>query len=89
MPLDQPLGQQKLAATQAQRKLDQEVLILLLAPEGEILARRAIAEGGVYLNNHRVASENQVLTDDDLFYDRCAFVRRGKRTVAIVEKMDD
>jgi len=52
-------------------------------------ARRAIAEGGVYLNNRRVASENQVLTDDDLFYDRYAFVRRGKRTVAIVEKVDD
>jgi tyrosyl-tRNA synthetase len=52
-------------------------------------ARRAIVEGGVYLNNRRVASENQVLTDDDLFYDRYAFVRRGKRTVAIVEKMDD
>jgi tyrosyl-tRNA synthetase len=52
-------------------------------------ARRAIAGGGVYLNNRRVASENQVLTDDDLFYDRYAFVRRGKRTVAIVEKMDD
>jgi tyrosyl-tRNA synthetase len=51
-------------------------------------ARRAIAEGGVYLNNRRVASENQVLTDDDLFHDRYAFVRRGKRTVAIVEKVD-
>jgi tyrosyl-tRNA synthetase len=52
-------------------------------------ARRAIAEGGVYLNNRRVSSENQVLTDDDLFHDRYAFVRRGKRTVAIVEKVDD
>jgi tyrosyl-tRNA synthetase len=52
-------------------------------------ARRAIAEGGVYLNNRRVASENQVLTDEDLFHDRYAFVRRGKRTVAIVEKVNE
>jgi tyrosyl-tRNA synthetase len=52
-------------------------------------ARRAIAGGGVYLNNRRVASENQVVTDDDLFHDRYAFVRRGKRTVAIIEKVDE
>ena len=47
-------------------------------------ARRAIAEGGVYLNNHRV-TEDQVLTPTDLFHDRYASVRRGKRTVAIFE----
>jgi tyrosyl-tRNA synthetase len=47
-------------------------------------ARRAIAEGGVYLNNHRV-TEDQVLTPADLFYDRYASVRRGKRTVAVFE----
>jgi S4 domain len=47
-------------------------------------ARRAIAEGGVYLNNHRV-TEDQVLTPDDLFHDRYASVRRGKRTVVVFE----
>jgi tyrosyl-tRNA synthetase len=51
-------------------------------------ARRAIAEGGVYLNNRRVTSENQVLTPADLFHDRYALVRRGKRTVAVVEVVD-
>jgi tyrosyl-tRNA synthetase len=49
-------------------------------------ARRAIAEGGVYLNNHRVTSEDQVLTPADLFHDRYALVRRGKRTAAVVER---
>jgi tyrosyl-tRNA synthetase len=47
-------------------------------------ARRAIAEGGVYLNNHRV-TEDQVLTPADLFHDRYALVRRGRRTVAVFE----
>jgi tyrosyl-tRNA synthetase len=48
-------------------------------------ARRAIAEGGVYLNNHRVTSEDQVVTPDDLFHDRYALVRRGKRAPAVFE----
>jgi len=51
-------------------------------------ARRAIAEGGVYLNNKRVTSENQVLTPADLFHDRYALLRRGKRTVAVIEVLD-
>jgi tyrosyl-tRNA synthetase len=47
-------------------------------------ARRAIAEGGVYLNNNRV-TEDQLLTPADLYHDRYASVRRGKRTVAVFE----
>ena len=47
-------------------------------------ARRAIAEGGVYLNNRRV-TEDHVLTPAHLFHDRYASVRRGKRTVAVFE----
>ena len=49
-------------------------------------ARRAIAEGGVYLNNHRVASDRP-LTPADLFHDH-ALVRKGKRTVAVIEVVD-
>jgi len=48
-------------------------------------ARRAIEEGGVYLNNQRVTSVDAVLTPSDLFHERYALLRRGKRTVAIVE----
>ena len=48
-------------------------------------ARRAIDEGGVYLNNQRVTSVDAVLTPSDLFHERYALLRRGKRTVAIVE----
>ena len=52
-------------------------------------ARRAIAEGGVYLNNKRVTSVDAVLRPSDLFHERYALLRRGKRTVAVIEVPDD
>ena len=45
-------------------------------------ARRAIAQGGVYLNNAAVVSEDQVLGADALLHGRFAVVRRGKKTLA-------
>ena len=47
-------------------------------------ARRAIAEGGAYLNNERVEDPDAVLTPADLLHGRFAIVRRGKRTVGAV-----
>ncbi len=52
-------------------------------------ARRAIAEGGVYLNNKRVTSVDAVLRPSDLFHERYALLRRGKRTVAVIEVPGD
>lgn len=45
-------------------------------------ARRAIAQGGVYLNNAAVVSEDQALGADELLHGRFAVVRRGKKTLA-------
>jgi tyrosyl-tRNA synthetase len=47
-------------------------------------ARRAIAEGGAYLNNVRVQDPEAVLTRADLLHGRFAILRRGKRTVGAV-----
>ena len=47
-------------------------------------ARRAIAEGGAYLNNHRVTDPEAVLGPDDLLHGRYAILRRGKKTVGAV-----
>jgi tyrosyl-tRNA synthetase len=47
-------------------------------------ARRAIAEGGAYLNNTRVEDPDAVLTPGDLLHGRFAIVRRGRRTVGAV-----
>ncbi len=48
-------------------------------------ARRAIAEGGAYLNNRKVTSEDAVPERSDLLHDRYLIVRRGKRTVGAVD----
>ena len=48
-------------------------------------ARRAIAEGGAYLNNVRVTEQDAVPSVDDLLHGRFLVIRRGKRTVGGVE----
>jgi tyrosyl-tRNA synthetase len=48
-------------------------------------ARRAIADGGAYLNNERVTDPEYLPTDDDLLFGSLLLLRRGKRTVAGVE----
>jgi len=47
-------------------------------------ARRAIAEGGAYLNNQRVTDPDQTLVESDLLHGRYVIARRGKKTVGAV-----
>ena len=47
-------------------------------------ARRAIADGGAYLNNQKVTDPEQTVTRDDLLGGKFLVVRRGKRTVGAV-----
>jgi tyrosyl-tRNA synthetase len=48
-------------------------------------ARRAIAEGGAYLNNRKVLTEDAEPGRADLLHGRFLVIRRGKRTVGGVE----
>jgi tyrosyl-tRNA synthetase len=48
-------------------------------------ARRAIKEGGAYLNNEKVTDERAVPVRDQLLHGRFLVLRRGKRTVGAVE----
>jgi tyrosyl-tRNA synthetase len=48
-------------------------------------ARRAIAEGGAYVNNHRVTDEAHVPGESDLLAGRWLVLRRGKRHLAAVD----
>ena len=48
-------------------------------------ARRAITEGGAYLNNRKVTDVDAVPTAEDLLHGRFLILRRGKRTVGAVE----
>lgn len=54
----------------------------LVASKGE--ARRAIDQGGVYVNGERVDAGRQ-LTRADLLHDRYVLLRRGKRTFGVVD----
>ncbi|HTX81212.1 MAG TPA: tyrosine--tRNA ligase [Streptosporangiaceae bacterium] len=47
-------------------------------------ARRAIAEGGAYLNNERITAEDAAPTESDLLHGQFLVLRRGKRTVGAV-----
>ncbi|GAA1166604.1 tyrosine--tRNA ligase [Nocardioides aquiterrae] len=55
----------------------------LVKSKGE--ARRAVTEGGAYLNNQRVEDPEYVPTDADLIEDRLLVLRRGKKSFAGVE----
>ena len=48
-------------------------------------ARRAVTEGGAYLNNTRVTAEDAVPARADLLHGRYLILRRGKRTVGAVD----
>ena len=48
-------------------------------------ARRAIEEGGAYLNNVKVSDVNAAPGDQDLLHGRFLVLRRGKRTVGGIE----
>jgi tyrosyl-tRNA synthetase len=45
-------------------------------------ARRAVGEGGAYVNNERVSDPDLVLEDDLLLYRTWAVIRKGKRSVS-------
>jgi tyrosyl-tRNA synthetase len=45
-------------------------------------ARRAIAEGGGYLNNRKLTDDAETLGADDVLHGQWVLVRRGKRTLA-------
>jgi tyrosyl-tRNA synthetase len=52
-------------------------------------ARRAITEGGAYLNNQRVTNTDAVPGPEDLLHGRYLILRRGKRTVGAIEVVGD
>jgi tyrosyl-tRNA synthetase len=48
-------------------------------------ARKAIAQGGVYINNKRVEDAEAVLGSDDFLQDRFVLIRRGKKSLGALE----
>jgi tyrosyl-tRNA synthetase len=50
-------------------------------------ARRAVREGGAYLNNSKIADEGATPAEGDWLHGRFLVLRRGKRSVAVVERV--
>ncbi len=52
-------------------------------------ARRTVAEGGAYVNNRKITDSDAVISSDDLLHGSYLLMRRGKRTLAVVEVRAD
>nr|WP_205164078.1 tyrosine--tRNA ligase [Arthrobacter roseus] len=48
-------------------------------------ARRTVGEGGAYVNNVKITDPHAVIDRTDLLHGRYLLLRRGKRTLAVVE----
>jgi tyrosyl-tRNA synthetase len=59
-----------------------DLLVATGLADSKSAARRAIAEGGAYLNNRKVADPDAVLELGDLLHGRWTVLRRGKRSIA-------
>ncbi|MBQ1444597.1 MAG: tyrosine--tRNA ligase [Renibacterium sp.] len=62
-----------------------ELLVASALVDSNSAARRTIAEGGAYVNNRKVTDADAVIEPTALLHGRYLLVRRGKRTMAIVE----
>lgn len=62
-----------------------DALVSASVTDSKGAARRAITEGGAYLNNQKVTDVEQRVTTDDLLHGRYLVVRRGKKTVGMVD----
>jgi tyrosyl-tRNA synthetase len=78
----------EIGGTQLDTNRDLPTVVDVLAAGGVVpsksAARRAIIEGGAYLNNERITDPEARLGEYDLLHGRYVIVRRGKRTVGAV-----
>jgi tyrosyl-tRNA synthetase len=78
----------EIGAAQLEDNGDLPTVVEVLAAGGVVpnksAARRAITEGGAYVNNQRVTDPEARLAEYDLLHGRYVIVRRGKRTVGAV-----
>lgn len=61
-----------------------DVLISVGLVKSKNEAKRALADGGIYLNNVKVSDPDIVLTSDLLIAGKCAVLRRGKKKLSFI-----
>jgi tyrosyl-tRNA synthetase len=64
-----------------------DLLVASGLAESRGAARRTVAEGGAYVNNVRVDSDDWTPRPSDFLHDRWLVLRRGKRNIAGVERV--
>ena len=64
-----------------------DLLVAAGLAESRTAARRTVADGGAYLNNQRVTDPEMVPADGDLLHGRWLLLRRGKRSLAAIERV--
>jgi len=65
-----------------------DLLVASGLSESKGAARRTIAEGGVSVNNTRIADEHWAPSPDDFLFGRWLVLRRGRRNIAGVERVE-
>jgi tyrosyl-tRNA synthetase len=66
----------------AQRPTIVDLMVSTGLTDGRGAARRAVAEGGAYVNNAKVTDDQWVPAEGDLLHGRWLVLRRGKRNAA-------
>ena len=66
-----------------------ELLVASGLAESLSAASRIVADGGAYLNNRRIADADLAPGEADLLHGRWLILRRGKRSLAAVERLAD
>jgi tyrosyl-tRNA synthetase len=64
-----------------------DLLVTAGLADSRTAARRTVADGGAYLNNQRVTDPELVPGDGDLLHGRWLVLRRGKRSLAAIERV--
>ncbi|HEV8252875.1 MAG TPA: tyrosine--tRNA ligase [Candidatus Limnocylindria bacterium] len=64
-----------------------DLLVAAGLADSRTAARRTVADGGAYLNNQRVSDPELVPGDGDLLHGRWLVLRRGKRSLAAIERV--
>jgi len=62
-----------------------DALVLSQVVDSRGAARRAITEGGAYLNNERISDDSAIVSARDLIHGRWLVMRRGKRKYGAVD----
>jgi len=87
--LDEPTLRAALSELPGTKVAELVPVAQLLADTGLVASRgagrRTINEGGAYVNNRKVESEDETPTAEDLLHGRWLVLRRGKRTLGAVE----